>query len=291
MKDDVLRFYLKNKVSLFGVGEDDEKAEYIVFGVPFDSTTTFIPGCRFGPFAIRLFSENIDHPNIDEAYSKIADLGDLAPTLSVEWMLKRVYRVVKEIIGYRKKPIILGGEHTLTLGSIKAYAEYVKPMLLVFDAHLDLRSEFMDTRINHATWLRRLLEKRADEKVAIIGYRDFSREELEYAKKNIDLLISTQDVERDVDKELDRFNDLIESSEKVYVSIDLDVIGLENNVGVSNPSPNGLTLPQITNFFKKIPREKIVGLDVTEVNPLIDKGASASHAAYLISYILFHKQD
>lgn len=289
MHDDVLRFYLKNRVSLFGVGEDYEKAEYIVFGVPFDSTTSFIPGCRFGPLAIRLFSENIDNPEIDEAYLKIADLGDLISTLSVGWMLKRVYGVVKKILGDYKKPIILGGEHTLTLGSLRAYVKHARPMLLVFDAHLDLRSEFMDTRINHATWLRRFIEKKTEEKIAIIGYRDFSREELEYAEKNVDLLISAQDIEKDIDKELDRLSSFIKSSERIYVSIDLDVIGLQSIIGVSNPSPNGLTIQQITNFLKKIPGEKIVGLDVVEANPLIDKGTSASYAAYLISYILFHK--
>lgn len=287
MQNDLLRFYLKSRLSLFSVGEDYENAEYIVFGVPFDSTTSFIPGCRFGPLAIRLFSENVDHPDMDKMSLKIADLGDLLHTVNVRWMLKRVYRVVKKIIGDGKKPVILGGEHTLTLASLKALAKYTMPTIVIFDAHLDLRSEFMDTKINHATWLRRFLDKKKS-KIAIIGYRDFSREEIEYAEKNIDLLISTEDIEENIDESVDRLSSFLKNSEKIYVSIDLDVLDHVSIFGVSNPSPGGLTYMQITRLLDKIFREKITGIDVVEANPLIDKGVSASYGAYLISYILYH---
>jgi len=289
MQNDLLRFYLKSRLSLFSVGEDYENARYIVFGVPFDSTITFIPGCRFGPLTIRLFSENADYPDMDEVYLGVADLGDLVPTLNVGWMLKRVYRVVDKIIGDRKKPVILGGEHTLTLASLRALAKHVEPTVIIFDAHLDLRSEFMDTRINHATWLRRFLEKKTG-KVAVVGYRDFSREEVEYAEKNIDLLISAESIEKNIDEAADRFNSFLKNSEKIYVSIDLDILEQQGIIGVSNPSPGGLTYTQITKFLDKIVREKIIGLDVVEANPLIDRGASASYGAYLIYYILFHKR-
>jgi agmatinase len=274
---------------LFSVGEDYENAEYIVFGVPFDSTTTFIPGCRFGPIAIRIFSENIDYPDMDEVCLRIADLGDLVPTVNVRLMLKRVYRVVEKIIGDEKKPIILGGEHTLTLASLKALAKHVEPTVIIFDAHLDLRSEFMDTRINHATWLRRFLEKKTG-KVAVVGCRDFSREELEYAEKNVDLLISTESIEKNIDEAVDRFNNFLKDSGKIYVSIDLDVLEQQGIIGVSNPSPRGLTYIQINKFLNKIPIEKIIGLDIVEANPLIDRGVSASHGAHLISYIIFHQR-
>jgi agmatinase len=289
MQNDILRLYLKSRLSLFSVGEDYENAEYIVFGVPFDSTTTFIPGCRFGPLAIRIFSENIDYPDMDEVCLRIADLGDLVPTVNVRLMLKRVYRVVEKIIGDGKKPIILGGEHTLTLASLKALAKHVEPTVIIFDAHLDLRSEFMDTRINHATWLRRFLEKKTG-KVAVVGCRDFSREELEYAEKNVDLLISTESIEKNIDEAVDRFNNFLKDSGKIYVSIDLDVLEQQGIIGVSNPSPRGLTYIQINKFLNKIPIEKIIGLDVVEANPLIDRGVSASYGAHLISYIIFHQR-
>jgi len=289
MQNDLLRFYLKSRLSLFSVGEDYENAEYIVFGVPFDSTTSFIPGCRFGPLAIRLFSENVDYPDVDETSLRIADLGDLLHTVNVRWMLKRVYRIVKKIIGDGKKPVILGGEHTLTLASLKALAKYTIPTIVIFDAHLDLRSEFMDTKINHATWLRRFLDKKKG-KIAVIGYRDYSREEIEYAEKNIDLLISTEDIEENIDESVDRLSNFLKNSEKIYVSIDLDVLDHVSIFGVSNPSPRGLTYRQITKLLDNIFREKIIGIDIVEANPLIDKGVSASHGAYLISYMLFHRR-
>jgi agmatinase len=226
---------------------------------------------------------------MDEVCLRIADLGDLVPTVNVRLMLKRVYRVVEKIIGDEKKPIILGGEHTLTLASLKALAKHVEPTVIIFDAHLDLRSEFMDTRINHATWLRRFLEKKTG-KVAVVGCRDFSREELEYAEKNVDLLISTESIEKNIDEAVDRFNNFLKDSGKIYVSIDLDVLEQQGIIGVSNPSPRGLTYIQINKFLNKIPIEKIIGLDVVEANPLIDRGVSASHGAHLISYIIFHQR-
>ncbi len=289
MQNNLLRFYLKNRLSLFGVGEDYDRAEYIVFGVPFDSTTSFIPGARFGPLFIRLFSENIDHPNLGELSFKIADLGDIISTVDVKWMLKRVFRVSDKIIGDGKKPIILGGEHTLTLASLKAQTKYVQPRIIIFDAHLDLHSEFMDTRINHATWLRRFLEKKKS-KVAVIGYRDFSKEELQYAVENIDLLLSSDRIQHDQEKALDELSSFLHDSNEIYISIDIDVMEPTNRFGVSNPSPNGLTLSQMIKMLKIICRKKITGIDIVEVNPLIDMGGAASYAAYLISYILASQQ-
>lgn len=285
MQNDLLRFYLKNRLSLFGVGEDYDRSEYVVFGVPFDSTTSFIPGARFGPLFIRLFSENIDHPNLDELSSKIADLGDIISTVDVKWMLKRVFRVSDKIIGDGKKPIILGGEHTLTLASLKAQIKYVQPSIIIFDAHLDLRSEFMDTRINHATWLRRFLEKKKG-KVAVVGYRDFSKEELEYAMENVDLLLSSDKIEHYQEEALEELSRFLHNSNEVYISIDVDVMEPTSKFGVSNPSPNGLASSQMIKLLKIICRKKVTGIDIVEVNPLIDMGKTASYAAHLIAYIL-----
>ncbi|MEN2974841.1 MAG: agmatinase [Candidatus Caldarchaeales archaeon] len=289
--DDLPHYYLKRRTTLFNVGEDYERAEYIVFGVPFDSTVSFLPGCRFGPHAVRLFSENIGSPSLERAYSKIADVGDLIPTIDVKWMLRRTFRIVRRISSRNKKPIIIGGEHTLTLASLKAIAKHYDPTIIIFDAHLDLLDEYLDSRINHATWLRRFLEEEK-RRVVVIGCRDFLEEEIRYGEENLEMIILSDSISRSLDVELDRFRGLLKNSKNVYISIDVDVLDVGSRLGVSNPSPGGITLHQIVEFLKMASEKNVVGMDVVEVNPLIDMGVSASYASYLIAYILSsHKSN
>ncbi|MCS7126588.1 MAG: arginase family protein [Aigarchaeota archaeon] len=281
----LLQFYLKKRFTLFSVGEEYEKAEYIVFGVPFDSTVSFLPGCRFGPLAVRLFSENIVYPSLAGMHSKIADLGDLIPSINVKWMLKRTFKIVDKISSEGKKPIIIGGEHTLTLASLRAIAKHSDLTTIIFDAHLDLLDDHMDSRVNHATWLRRFLDKKRG-KVVVIGCRDFLEEERKYGEENLDLIISADLVHRSLDEVLEELRGLLKNSENIYISVDVDVLDVGGRIGVSSPSPNGLTPSQVTRFLEVLCRKNIIGMDVVEVNPLIDMGASASYASYFIAYTL-----
>lgn len=281
MSRDFLELYLKRVPAFFGAGDNYEDSEYVVFGVPFDSTVSFIPGCRFGPLAIRIFSEQISIPELNENSLKIADMGDVLQTLKVSVMLKRVKRIVEKIFSDGKKPIILGGEHTLTLSSLEALSKFTKPAIVIFDSHLDLLDEYLDSRINHATWLRRYLEKKKGV-VATIGYRDFTKEELEYGKDKIDLMISSEEILDNPRNAVEKMRDFVENVGSVYVSVDVDVLGA---IGVSNPTLTGTTYKQIINILN-ILKHKIIGIDVVEVNPLLDHGLTAVYACYIIGHVL-----
>ncbi|MEM1676242.1 MAG: arginase family protein, partial [Nitrososphaerota archaeon] len=241
----------------------------------------FIPGCRFGPLAIRIFSEQISIPELNENSLKIADMGDVLQTLKVSVMLKRVKRIVEKIFSDGKKPIILGGENTLTLSSLEALSKFTKPAIVIFDSHLDLLDEYLDSRINHATWLRRYLEKKKGV-VATIGYRDFTKEELEYGKDKIDLMISSEEILDNPRNAVEKMRDFVENVGSVYVSVDVDVLGA---IGVSNPTLTGTTYKQIINILN-ILKHKIIGIDVVEVNPLLDHGLTAVYACYIIGHVL-----
>lgn len=141
-----------------------EKADYIVFGVPFDVTSTYRTGARFGPNAIRQASLNIEtysfRTSIDVEDLKLHDLGDLHVSTDTAKTLEKIELVAKDLLEIGKIPVTIGGEHTITLGCIKGLGRKAqKTAILSFDAHLDLRNEFMDLKLSHTTFLRRINEQ------------------------------------------------------------------------------------------------------------------------------------
>ena len=140
-----------------------EKADYVIFGVPFDVTSTYRTGARFGPSAIREASLNIEtysfRTGIDVEDLSLHDLGDLHVSSATEKTLERIALVVKDLLEAGKKPITIGGEHTITLGAVKGLGNKASRTAIVsFDAHLDLRNEFMGLKLSHTTFMRRLNE-------------------------------------------------------------------------------------------------------------------------------------
>jgi len=141
-----------------------EKADYIILGVPFDVTSTYRTGARFAPNAIRQASLNIEtysfRTGIDVEDLKLHDLGDLHVLTDTEKTLERVSLVIKDILKTRKTPITIGGEHTITLGVMKGFGNKVSQTAIIsFDAHLDLRDEFMGLKLSHTTFMRRINEE------------------------------------------------------------------------------------------------------------------------------------
>jgi len=258
-----------------GYGE----SEFIVFGVPFDATASFRPGARFAPTEIRRASENIEFSDLSGV--RLADIGDLTSTNSVTWMLRRVSRVVGEILSDGKTPIILGGEHTLTLASALKVCRRGGG-LIVLDAHLDLRDEFMDTRLNHTTWLRRLLERFEDLEVMIVGVRAAPSDLVDYAKKKGLTMIKASQLMREYAESIKEIRDYISTLSEIYLSIDMDVLDPAYAPGVSNPEPCGLSPPMVREIVEEVCSTRLGGLDVVEVNPLFDLGQTSCYAAYLI---------
>ncbi len=154
-----------------GIQRTFEEAEYVILGAPLDSTSTYRSGARFAPLAIREASLNIEthsfRTNMDVEDLKIHDLGDLHIAGKVDETLKRLELVTKDLLDAKKTPLVIGGEHTITLGVIRSLGENVT--LVSLDAHLDLRNEYMGLTTSHATFMRRIKEQVKPHKILEIG--------------------------------------------------------------------------------------------------------------------------
>ncbi|MEK0325522.1 MAG: agmatinase [Nitrosopumilus sp.] len=255
-----------------------------ILGVPFDFTSSFRPGSRFGPNSLRTAFMNIEiysHTlNIDLEKLSYLDLGNLQ-TADVMLMVKRVEEVVKEIVPAHKMAI-MGGEHSITYGAFRAMPE--ETSLLIFDAHFDLRDELLDLKFSHATYLRRLLEVRKPKNVMVVGVRAGIQEEWEQAAKEGIQTITMDDIMNKSDGS--RLEDFVGKSEKLYVSIDLDVLDPATAPGVGNPEPNGLSSKLLLAYMYTMREADILGFDIVELCPPYDNGSTATLAAKLMAEML-----
>jgi len=272
-----------------GLQKPLKEANYVVLGVPFDLTSTYRSGSRFAPTAIREASLNIETYSFRSEISleelNIHDVGDLHISLNVDETLKRLRLSTRDIFTVAKKPVLIGGEHTLTLGSVGGFEE--KIAIVVFDAHLDLRDEYAGTRVCHATFMRRVFEETKVQKVIGVGTRAVCQEELEYAEKaGMRFLTShevigrgAEDISKDIRSQLD-------NHETVYLSIDMDVLDPAFAPAVQNPEPDGLGIRLLLDLLCNVCDSRVVGFDVTEVTPHYDMGVTAIQAAKVLSEVL-----
>lgn len=277
--------YLSKSPLIISPSEDQDPAA-IIYGIPFDSTHSYKPGTRFGPDAIRDAFNNIEifHPQfqIDLASVNIQDLGNIHHTVNVEEMTEMVNKLTGELIKKDKLLIILGGEHSLTYGTYTAFPKDTG--YIVFDAHYDLRSEYAGVRLSHAAYLRRVVEKNGAENIIHVGARSFVGEELAFLKEHKIKTITEKDIRDGKGPKL--VNDLLSTFKKTYVSVDLDVLDPAFAPGVGNPEAVGITSRELFDMVYAMEEHKIACLDVVELNPTYDTGATASIAAKLISTMI-----
>ena len=263
---------------------DPEDADYIVFGAPLDRTSSNRRGTRFGPEAIRRESAYLDtysqRTGLDWDDLRLADIGDVACG-GVESCLSNIEDVIKST---EQVPFMLGGEHLITLGALRA----IRPdLVIVYDAHLDLRDELFGERMSHATYLRRGYEELGF-KAIILGARALSGGEVEYAMGNYDLSYMTSlDIIKGQENPVKIVNEAIESASKVYISIDMDVLDPSYAPAVGNPHPEGLSTTQLMELIAGTMSNKITGFDLNEVNPHYDAGNTATTAAYIVMETLY----
>ncbi len=266
-------------------GKERDPSVY-VFGVPFDATCSYRPGTRFGPNVIRHAFVNIEinstRYNVELEHITIEDLGNIKITVNPEVMLDVVGKVTREVIAKNKQTVVLGGEHLLTLGTFMSMPE--DTALVVFDAHYDLRDEYADMKLSHASFLRRIIEKRGAGDIVHVGARGFSAEEADYRKKMNVRSITTKELLNDNGVKLLR--DAISSFENVYVSIDLDVVDPAFASGVGTPEALGITSHQLMELIYTLEEKKIKCFDVVELSPPYDNGATSSLAAKLMAEII-----
>ena len=257
-----------------------------IFGVPFDSTHSYKPGCRFGPDVIRDAFNNIEifEPDfcVDLETVNIQDLGNIQHTVVATEMLDMVEKTTKELQKNKSQLIILGGEHLLTYGTYMSFPK--ETGYVVFDAHYDLRDEYADIKLSHAAYLRRIVEKRGAENLIHVGARAYVKEELEFLREHDIKTITNQQIRDGDGPKL--LNQMTENFDSVYTSIDLDVLDPAFAPGVGNPESVGITSRELYDMITSLQERSIVAADIVELNPSFDNGSTASLAAKMISTII-----
>ena len=277
--------YLTNSPKIMPPVDDSEPIATL-FGIPFDSTHSYKPGCRFGPDVIRDAFNNIEifmpEFGVDLEQVNIKDLGNLQHTVVAQNMIDMVRKTTAELKDMSNQLILLGGEHSLTYGSYMSYPKDTG--YVVFDAHYDLRDEFADTKLSHAAYLRRIVEERGPENIIHVGARAFVKEELEFLTENNIKTISDSDIRNgNGPKLLEKMTDKFEN---LYVSIDLDVLDPAFAPGVGNPEAIGITSRELYDLVVALKNKKIKAADIVELNPSFDNGSTASLAARMISIMI-----
>jgi len=275
-----------NRNPLITASGDDSEPVATVFGIPFDSTHSYKPGCRFGPDVIRDAFNNIEifHPQfgIDLEAVNIEDLGNTTHTVLASEMIDMVGKITTELVAKNRQLFILGGEHSLTYGTYMSFPK--ETGYVVFDAHYDLRDEYANTKLSHAAYLRRIVEKRGADNILHVGARAFVKEELEFLKEHNIKTISDKQVREGKGHQL--LKEFASSFDSMYTSFDLDVLDPAYAPGVGNPEAAGMTSRELFDLIYSLENKKVTGVDIVELNPQYDNGATASIAAKIMSTLI-----
>ena len=257
-----------------------EKSEIVVLPVPYDGTSTWRKGADKGPFAILDASQALELYDIEtdyEVYKKgIHTCSMLEVSSLVEGVVGQVKAKVRKLLSLDKFVVTLGGEHSISVGAVKAYREKYKDLcVLQLDAHADLRDEYMGSRYNHACTAARIKEICP---IVQAGIRSMSVEESSIL--DLERVIMFDDIQRG-NNWMDRMTEML--SDRVYVTIDLDVLDSAIMPSTGTPEPGGFDWRQITGLLKAISEKKnVVGFDVVELCPSKDNKAPDFTAAKLI---------
>lgn len=269
---------------------DIEDAAFFTLGVPYDATASFRRGAHQGPAAIRHASYNFEtwlmELGLDLEDVPVHDAGDVPEVFAPSEMVDLVDQVVSGMLGNGRVPILLGGEHNATEGAVRALARCHEDMgVLVLDAHLDFREEYLGEPRSHACVTRRCSEVVGLDRIAVLGIRSLSAEELGAARDG-DLAFASAD--RVVEEGLpDVLADLLGhlGAGPLYLSIDLDVLDPSHAPGVQNPEPWGLA-PRDLRHVLDVVAPRLVGLDLMECAPVHDGGQTAALAARLLRHAI-----
>ena len=285
MEMSFIDLYMNRNPLITGSDEGSEPVA-TVFGVPFDATHSYKPGCRFGPDAIRDSFNNIEvfHPEfqIDLEAVNIEDLGNTRHTVVASEMIDMVKKITTELVAKQRQLFILGGEHSISYGTYTSFPK--ETGYVVFDAHYDLRDEFADTKLSHASYLRRIIEERGAENILHVGARAFVGEELEFLKENNIKTISDKEIREGKGPQL--LKDHVSTFDTIYSSFDLDVLDPAFAPGVGNPEAVGISSRELFDMIHSFENAKITGVDIMELNPYHDNGSTASLAAKIMSTMI-----
>lgn len=277
-----------NKQTFIACDTPYEEADIVLFGAPFDSTTSFRPGTRFATQAIRPDSYGLEtySPglNLDLTDYKIADIGDVELPFGVpEKVVALLEEQTTEILNDGKLPCMIGGEHLLTLGPVQAMLKkYPDLHIIQFDAHTDLREDYLGNKLSHAAVIRRCWELMGDGKIHQFGIRSGLREEFQWAKQG-----HTDLHPFDFSGLEECIAELEKNQTPVYFTLDLDVLDPSVFPGTGTPEPGGVSFLDLLRASKKLKNLNLVGFDVNELSPHYDlSGASTAAACKMIRELL-----
>lgn len=276
----------KNIETFMGCEADYNEAETVLFGAPFDSTTSYRPGTRFGSSAIRRESYGIEsyspYQDKDLYDGAVMDSGDLELCFGdTKQALDAIQERTEQILLDGKRPFLLGGEHLVTLGAVRAVAKYYPEVSIIhFDAHADLREEYLNVKLSHACVLRRCWELIGDGRIFQFGIRSGDREEFRWGKEHVKT--KTFDFEG-LETVLEQLK-----GKPVYFTLDLDVLDPSVFPGTGTPEPGGVSFEQLRRAALLVCKTaNIVGCDVNELSPHYDpSGISTAVACKIVREML-----
>lgn len=264
-----------------GCDKSYKEADTVIFGAPYDSTTSFRPGTRFGPNAMRMESFGIetysmlqDKDLIDD--TKVFDSGDIElPFGDPKSALKMLEKRARQILKDEKRPFLLGGEHLVTLPVVKATLEKYPDLVIIhFDAHADLREDYLGNPLSHACVLRRCHDLVGDKRIFQFGIRSGTKEERQFMK---DGHVTT---ELFSDKTLKEVVKKIGPNTPVYLTIDMDVLDPSEFPGTGTQEAGGFTYNQLVEDMRLIcSNMNIVAIDNVELNPGLDTSGRSTALA------------
>ncbi|AWK50881.1 agmatinase [Clostridium beijerinckii] len=267
----------RNIETFIGCDNEYEESKIVIFGAPFDSTTSFRPGTRFASKAMRSESFGVEtystYQDKDLEDISIFDGGDLElPFGNPSRALNQIEEFTEEIVNDNKIPCMIGGEHLVTLGAVRAVAKkYPDLHVIHFDAHADLRDDYLGEKLSHASVIHRVWDIIGDNKIFQFGIRSGDRQEIYWGKDHV----FTQKF---------NFVGLEEVIEKlkgkpIYFTIDLDVLDPSVFPGTGTPEAGGVTFMELLGAILKVSKLNVVGMDVNELSPIYDQSGSSTALA------------
>ncbi len=275
----------KNLQTFIACDHEYEESEIVLFGAPFDGTTSYRPGTRFASAAIRNESYGIEtyspYLDLDLTDRCIFDGGDIELCFgNTQRVLEDIQKMTATILSDGKKPLMIGGEHLVTLGAFRAaWEQYPDISIIHFDAHTDLRDEYLGEKLSHASVIRRCWDLIGDGRIFQFGIRSGDRSEFVWAKDHVFL-------------QKYNFEHLKETAETlkdkpVYLTIDLDVLDPAVFPGTGTPEAGGVTFTQLLEALNQVFQLNIVAMDMNELSPVYDQsGSSTALACKLLREIL-----
>lgn len=277
----------RNIETFIGCDSSYEEADIALFGAPFDSTTSFRPGARFGSSAIRHESVGLEtyspYQTQDLTDFHTFDCGDLELCFgSAEAALSDIEEKTAEILSDGKLPILIGGEHLVTLGAVRSVAKrYPNLHIIHLDAHADLRDDYLGTKLSHAAVMRRCHEILGDGRIHQFCIRSGERSEFEFAKAHTELY------KFDLTGLSALTERLVKDGSPVYFTIDLDCLDPSVLPGTGTPEAGGIGFVQLLDAILSVSKTNIAGADLNELAPMLDaSGASTAVACKILRELL-----